>query len=178
MGAGQWLGRAWWWCTMLAARITPSGVLGASGLRLHVLPSGSVYDPRSGAATLDARAAERWRTALRGGGRETGRWYTSCVYGAASPKAKRDLEPVGARWPPYPSFLHGSAPRLTQQVYVLRSLKPGELIARIGSPAPLEAMWSPSVTRGFASWSMTAVPVTLPAAKVFLSSDLLHGPSY
>nr|MDQ3309341.1 cyanophycinase [Gemmatimonadota bacterium] len=36
------------------ARITPSGVLGATGLRLHILSPGSVYDPRTGVATLGA----------------------------------------------------------------------------------------------------------------------------
>jgi cyanophycinase len=51
------------------AGITPSGVLGASGLRLHVLSPGSVYDPRSGAATLGAGAAARRQTVLRGRGR-------------------------------------------------------------------------------------------------------------
>jgi cyanophycinase len=48
------------------ARITPSGVLGATGLRLHVLTPGSVYDPRTGAATLGAGATERRRTVLGG----------------------------------------------------------------------------------------------------------------
>ena len=51
------------------ARITPAGVLGASGLRLHVLPPGSVYNPRSGAATLGAGTTDRRRTVLRGGER-------------------------------------------------------------------------------------------------------------
>lgn len=44
------------------ASITPSGVLGASGVRLHVLPLGSIYDPRWGVATLGAGAV---RTVLR-----------------------------------------------------------------------------------------------------------------
>ncbi len=38
------------------ARVTPSGApaLGASAMRMEVLPAGSVYDPRSGRAELPA----------------------------------------------------------------------------------------------------------------------------
>jgi cyanophycinase len=34
------------------ARITDGGVLGASGLQVHVLPAGSIFDPRTGAVAL------------------------------------------------------------------------------------------------------------------------------
>jgi cyanophycinase len=51
------------------ARISPSGVLGAAGMRLHVLTPGSSFDPRSGVATLRSGATERRRTALQGSGR-------------------------------------------------------------------------------------------------------------
>jgi cyanophycinase len=38
-----------------SAVVTPVGqVLGASGLRMHVLPAGSTFDPRTGAAVLGA----------------------------------------------------------------------------------------------------------------------------